>query len=169
MKNISRAALLAFLLLSPTSLTNVIAETHSPYWHQKVTLFDRLPIQANDIVFLGNSITDGGEFAELFKNDNIKNRGINSDVILGVEERLGQVTKGKPSKIFLLIGINDISHNLPVKTLADRYEKLVKEIRQQSPETKLYLQSIMPINNSFGRYKNLKGKENTIIELNKKI
>lgn len=169
MIKISKSGLLAFFLLLFNSVCYIGAEAHSPYWHQKVTLFDRLPIMENDIVFLGNSITDGGEFAELFNNENIKNRGINSDVILGVEERLLQVTKGKPSKIFLLIGINDVSHNLSVNTLGERYEKLVKSIRKQSPETKLYIQSVMPINNSFGRYKNLRGKENTIIEFNKKI
>ena len=32
------------------------------YWDQKTSLFDVLPVTSDDIVFLGNSITDGGEF-----------------------------------------------------------------------------------------------------------
>ncbi len=139
----------------------------SEYWHQRVSLFDKLPVVRGDIVFLGNSITDGGEFSELFGKENIKNRGINSDVISGVKERLRQVTDGNPAKIFLLIGINDISHNLLPEALAARYEELVKEIRNQSPSTTLYIQSIMPINNDFARYKNLKGKEKVIVSVNK--
>lgn len=141
----------------------------SPYWHQRVTLFDKLPISSSDIVFIGNSITDGGEFAELFDNENIKNRGINSDVISGVKERLPQVTSGAPSKIFLLIGINDVSHNLSAANIAGQYEDLVKDIIAQSPSSHLYIQSIFPINNDFGRYKNLKGKESVIVEVNKKL
>lgn len=139
------------------------------YWDQKTSLFDVLPVYSDDIVFLGNSITDGGEFAELFDIPNIKNRGIRSDVITGVEKRLTQVTSGRPAKIFLLIGINDVSHGLTVDQLAARYERLVRKIREQTPDTKLYIQSVMPINNDFNRYKNLKGREKVIPALNNRL
>lgn len=141
----------------------------SAYWEQRVSLFDKLPIYENDIVFLGNSITDGGEWQELFQMGNVKNRGISSDVIDGVRDRLSQVTDGHPQKIFLLIGINDVSHHLGVTKIAEKYERLVKEIRRQTPGTQLYLQSVMPINNDFARYKNLRGEEQTVVDLNKRI
>jgi hypothetical protein len=38
------------------------------YYEQRRTLFESLPNTRNEIVFLGNSITDGGEFTELFRN-----------------------------------------------------------------------------------------------------
>lgn len=139
------------------------------YWDQRTSLFELLPITHDDIVFLGNSITDGGEFNELFGMDNIKNRGIRSDAIPGVEKRLGQVTSGGPKKIFLLIGINDVSHGLSATRLAERYRRLVERIRRETPGTKLYLQSVMPVNNSFRRYKGLIGKEKTIRALNDSI
>lgn len=139
------------------------------YWDQKTSLFEILPIGEDDIVFLGNSITDGGEFNELFHADNIKNRGIRSDVITGVEKRLEQVTSGHPKKIFLLIGINDVSHNHSVAELGRRYAALVKKIREQSPDTKLYLQSVMPINSKANRYKSLTGKEKVIKGFNREI
>lgn len=145
------------------------AMAESEYWKQRTSLFELLPIGKDDIVFLGNSITDGGEFSELFGMPQVKNRGINSDVITGVEKRLHQVVKGHPKKIFLLIGINDISHNLSASELAASYEQLVKKIRTESPQTKLYVQSIMPINNDFGRYRALKGRENVIPELNEHL
>lgn len=139
------------------------------YWDRKTSLFEVLPIYGNDIVMLGNSLTDGGEFAELFDMPNIKNRGIRSDVITGVEKRLTQVTSGHPAKIFLLIGINDVSHGLSTDRLAERYERLVKKIREQSPSTRLYIQSVMPINNDFKRYKGLIGREKTVKEFNVRI
>lgn len=139
------------------------------YYDRKVSLFELLPINSDDIVFLGNSITDGGEFQELLGMSNVKNRGISSDVIGGVEKRTAQVMLGKPKKLFLLIGINDISHNLTVKELASRYERLVKNIRMLSPSTEVYLQSVMPVNNDFKRYKSLIGKEKTITAFNKEI
>lgn len=139
------------------------------YWDQKTSLFELLPVTETDIVFLGNSITDGGEFNELFDMPNIKNRGIRSDVITGVEKRLTQVTSGHPAKIFLLIGINDVSHGLSADALATRYERLVRKIREQSPRTRLYIQSVMPVNNDFGRYRNLKGREKVIPVLNERL
>ncbi len=164
MKNFNTKLYLAFLLISVS-----FAVKADKYWDQRVSLFDHLPVTENDIIFLGNSITDGGNFEELFKREDVKNRGIRSDIIPGVQKRLDQVLKGHPKKIFLLIGINDVSHGLSVDKLARRYETLVNEIIRRSPETKLYLQSIMPINNDYGVYKNLKGKESTIVEFNKRI
>lgn len=162
----SAAALAAVGLMSLIPTGPVRADE---YWDQRVSLFDTLPVSRHDIIFLGNSLTDGSEFAEFFKNPDIKNRGIRSDVIDGVSRRLGQVTKGHPKKIFLLIGINDVSHKLSSKTLASKYENLVKEIRRQTPETELFLQALFPINNSFGRYKNLLGTEKTIQAFNDSI
>ncbi|MDE6271708.1 MAG: hypothetical protein K2M31_01720 [Muribaculaceae bacterium] len=140
------------------------------YWHQRVSLFDRLPVGNDDIVFLGNSITDGGEFQELFEMDNVLNRGIRSDRINGVRKRLDQVTSGHPKKIFLLIGINDVADSRQTpSSLADMYEQLVRDIREKSPETTLYIQSVMPINNDFKRYKSLYGREEIIPALNEKL
>lgn len=170
MNTLHKLALCALILSGsvPASVQDAAAE-RTKYWEQRVSLFDKLPVVPGDIVFLGNSITDGGEFNELFDIENAKNRGISGDVIDGVQERLAQVTDGKPAKIFLLIGINDISHDIPTIRLAGRYERLVKEIREKCPDTELYLQSVMPINNDFKRYKNLKGREKEVPALNKEI
>lgn len=157
------------MTVSSAAFISIDAYARSEYWEQKVSLFDEIPVERGDIVFLGNSITDGGEFSELLGDKKIKNRGINSDVISGVRERLRQVTDNSPSKIFLLIGINDVSHNKTVDSLAAEYERLVKEIRTQAPVTKLYIQSVMPVNNDFCRYKNLQGKENVIVCLNERL
>lgn len=157
------------ILLAVISLWPNISEARSEYWRQRVSLFEALPIERGDIVFLGNSLTDGGEWTELFNDPKIKNRGINSDEISGVKERLSQITDNSPSKIFLLIGINDISHGDSLDSLSSEYESLVKEIRRRCPDTELYLQSILPINNDFRRYKNLFGKEGMVDGLNKSI
>lgn len=164
-------------LLTPPAVAAMIvafapalpANAQNDYWHQRVSLFDKLPVEEGDIVFLGNSITDGGEFQELFGIENVKNRGIVGDVISGVRKRLHQVTDGKPSKIFLLIGINDVSHGLTAEKIAAAYEQLVEEIREQSPTSTLYIQSVLPINNDFRRYKNLLGREDVIPRLNEML
>ena len=76
---------------------------------------------------------------------------------------------GHPAKLFLLIGVNDVSHDLTTDTIVGMIRVTVERIRKESPDTKLYLQSLLPINESFGRYKRLVGKTNMIPEINKQL
>lgn len=136
---------------------------------QRASLFELLPVGSEDIVFVGNSLTHGCEWAELFGMPNVKNRGINGDIIEGINQRIEPVLKGKPAKIFLLVGVNDVSHNLSADSIATAAGKLIDRIRTESPETKLYVQSLLPINNSFKRYKNIFGKEQVIRDINSRL
>ena len=99
---------------------------------------------------LGNSITNGCEWAELLGNSNVVNRGISGDTVEGIQARLGSIIKAAPAKIFLMIGVNDVSHDLTADSIATSIGELVHRIRTQSPATKLYLQSLLPVNQSFG-------------------
>lgn len=139
------------------------------YWHQRVSLFDELEVTPDDIVFFGNSITDGGEFHELLMRNDVKNRGISGDNVSGLLERVDQITKGHPKKIFILIGINDLSQNLTVRKITSQYDELIKKIKKDSPESEIYIQSVFPINNDFQRYKSLIGKEKLIPQLNSRL
>ena len=68
--------------------------------------FEHLEIQAGDVVFLGDSITEGGAWDELFPGVPVRNRGIGGDTTSGVLDRLDQITRGRPAKVFLKIGTN---------------------------------------------------------------
>lgn len=104
------------------------------------------------VVFLGNSITHGFEWAEYLGDVKYKNRGISGDITYGVLERLNQVTEIQPEKVFLLIGINDISRDIPKEIVAANIRRIVKRIRTESPSTKVYVQSIFPTNEKFNKF-----------------
>ena len=118
------------------------ANTYTPYYHQRASHFATLNIDSNDIVFVGNSLSDNGRWNEMFDNANIKNRGIIGDIVQGISDRIDFVTKGHPQKIFLLVGVNDVSHHLTPDSIATAVEKLIVKIKTQSPETQLYLQTL---------------------------
>ncbi len=125
---------------------------YSTFYEQRATLFEELPVTSKDIIFLGNSITNGCEWTELFQNKNVKNRGISGDVCMGVYDRLDPIVEGKPAKIFLLIGINDVSRGTSADKIIAEISMIVQKIKRESPKTKLYLQSVLPVNDCYGKF-----------------
>lgn len=117
-----------------------------PHWIERKTMFEHLPNHPNEIIFLGNSITEGGCWSELFDKPAIRNRGIGNDMTEGVLLRLSECTESKPLKIFIMIGINDLNKNLTTKEVLKNYKLIVDKIKSESPATKIYVQSVLPVN-----------------------
>jgi lysophospholipase L1-like esterase len=126
---------------------NVNQNDYGPYYNAKKSIFEIMPNDISEIIFLGNSITDYCDWYELFGKSNIKNRGIGGDVINGVIDRLDEVVESKPQKIFLMIGINDLGRKSSVNQILIDYEKLINEIIEKAPDTELYIQSVLPTDN----------------------
>ena len=131
----------------------------------KTSHLKTLPIIEGRIVMLGNSITAECEWSELLENPNILNRGVIGDGTTDILNRLDDVVAMKPRKIFLLIGVNDLLY-LPLSKIIENYEKIVNRLLLESPNTKLYLESVLPVHNDFRR----NGMKNDDIDvLNKNI
>ena len=154
---------------TPSAKTAPAPKKYTELYYQRASLFDMLPVDSNSIVMLGNSLTHGCEWHELFGMPNVLNRGINGDIVQGIRERVEPIVKGHPKKIFLLSGVNDVSHNLTADSIVEALGSLISYIREQTPESKLYVESLLPINNSFKRYKNVFGKEQVIRDINAKL
>lgn len=131
----------------------------------KTSHLKTLPINEGQIIMLGNSITAECEWSELLENPNILNRGVIGDGTSDILNRLDDVIAMKPKKIFLLIGVNDLLF-LPLSTITENYEKIVNQLLLETPNTKLYLESVLPVHNDFRR----NGMKNEDIDiLNKNI
>lgn len=150
------------------------SEAQQPKWDStfrpgsyalKVDQFRGYPNSQKDIVFLGNSITAGADWNELLGLPQARNRGISGDITYGVLERLDEVTSGKPAKVFVLIGINDMARNIPDSVILSNYEKIIQRIKKESPATRIYFNTLLPVNNSFPE-KNHFNKDEHIAALN---
>ena len=152
---------LCFILMNFTSSTN-----------EKKCEIEALP--NDNFVFLGDSITDYYPLEELYDNLPVINSGVagytTSDILDNIDE---MVTIYNPTKVIILIGTNDIEKEKSNEEIFENIEKIVSKILEKRPNTKIYLESIYPINNtdnekidhnSVGRRTN-----KTIIDLNKKI
>jgi len=132
----------------------------------RVELFKSFPDSKSDIIFLGNSITAGTDWMELLGRTDVRNRGISGDITFGVLERLDEITEGKPAKVFILIGINDISRNIPDSIIINNYRRMIRQIKNESPSTKIYFHTLMPVNNEFTQFKNHYNKDQHILNVN---
>lgn len=140
-----------------------IEQDYSLYYKTKRSIFEIMPNDTNKIIFLGNSITNFCDWRELFGNENIINRGINGDVINGVIDRSDVILNSSPKKIFLMIGTNDLAEGNTIEKIISNYERLLILIKEKSPRTKLYVQSILPTLNDQRR------NNDDIIAINKSL
>jgi len=121
------------------------------HYPKRIEEFKNNPLKLGDIVFIGNSITEGGnDWSAKFGIPNIRNRGIAGDVTDGVLKRLGEITHFKPKKVFLLIGINDLFNLQDAKQIpstdyiGNNIRTIAKMISEKSPDTKIYVHTILP-------------------------
>ncbi|MET1055142.1 MAG: GDSL-type esterase/lipase family protein [Pedobacter sp.] len=140
------------------------------YYYAKTSLFNILPNEKEEILFIGDSLTDYCDWYELFGNTNIRNRGIAGDYIEGVSKRVKDALKSKPKKVFLMIGINNLVliHNTNEEVLT-AYDELMSAIKKYSPSSKVFIQSILPVNGNLQEInKNIVVINSGLIQLTKK-
>jgi lysophospholipase L1-like esterase len=102
-------------------------------------------IPKGSVIFLGNSITEGFDLLQYFPLSKPINRGIIGDHIDGLIERLDySVIELNPSRLFVLIGINDIGAGNSDSTILTNYEELLNRLCRSLPETQICVQSILP-------------------------
>ncbi|MEJ7736926.1 MAG: family 20 glycosylhydrolase [Chitinophagaceae bacterium] len=161
--------LIGFATQAQVRLPKYADTLFSTYYWQRVTHFNDLPQTKDDIIFVGNSITDGAEWSELFNDLKIKNRGISGDVSAGVINRLDEITNRNPAKVFLMIGINDLTRNVSPDSLLKNFLLIADYIRQQSPSTQLYIQSLLPVNNVYGKFGSHTSKAGEVVKVNTRL
>ncbi len=168
---IASFCLLAFRLMTVAQVQLPVYpdSLFSTYYQQRVSHFKTLPKTTDDIIFLGNSITDGAEWSELFGDSRIKNRGISGDISAGVIARLPEVAGRKPAKVFLLIGVNDLSRNTPPDSVVKNIMLIANYLHEKTPATSVYIQSILPVNKIYNKFGSHTGKSAQINEVNKKL
>lgn len=106
-------------------------------------------VDADSIIFIGDSLVQRSEWSEVLENPKVMNFGINGDTIAGVYRRLDSILERKPQAIFVLIGVNDLYLNQFSETdLINQYRQMIQKIRQEAPQSQLYTISLLPVNQS---------------------
>ncbi|WP_040226817.1 GDSL-type esterase/lipase family protein [Bhargavaea cecembensis] len=123
----------------------------NPYYINKVSIFKALPDKPVDRAFIGDSLTDHGEFAEYFPGETVINRGIRDDTSAGLLKRIGEVADRAPKKAYIMIGTNDILQGADRKEYEENLRKIVDAFDPAG--TQVTLQSILPVNTEISHRK----------------
>ena len=110
--------------------------------------FQATPVTEQSIVFVGNSITNMQPWAELFNSPNVVNRGNSGGFSWEILANVQSFITCRPAKVFIMIGTNDmnVAGYTPEATVAN-VRQAVKHIKKESPNTEVYIESVMPSTN----------------------
>jgi lysophospholipase L1-like esterase len=117
-----------------------------PHVNRRLDEIEWQPMLDGGVLFLGDSITEGAPLSTMFPGLNLRNQGIGWDTSEGVLARLNQVTRHTPERIFLLIGTNDTNYTDDPSRIAGNIETIATRLREQLPDTELYVVSVLPRN-----------------------
>lgn len=125
-------------------------------------------------VFIGDSLTDGCALDVFYPDMStaVYNRGIGGDSTAGVLKRLElSLFDIEPSRIVLMIGINDINGMVPNSKIIENYGKILSEIKTALPEAEVYCVAVMPVNKELESYTavNAERTNSGVLELNPEI
>ena len=150
MKKLFAVVIFAVMICVPAfaerTETDILKDTYNRI-HRSI--FESMPRNEGGIVFLGDSLTDYVPFNELLPGLPVINRGIAGDNTLGALIRIDEVISLKPAKLFILLGTNDIVYNMSAEKTAENLTAIIRKVQEGSPETKIYLETIMPTNPNY--------------------
>ena len=173
---ISTTVLLVGGLVTTCVLLNVKKnqEVSQDYYDKKVAQFtmENGNFSKGQIVFIGDSITDLYHLDDYYQDLSLRtyNRGIGGDVTGMLLKRI-QVSLYdlEPTKVVLMIGINDINGGVSTDTILENYDSILKGIKTKLPSAKVYMMSILPINSDLPSYVDINKSTERILAINEEI
>ncbi len=117
--------------------------TNAAYFEEKNGLYEELPVFPKNIVMVGDDYIDRGVWCEFYADTTLKNRGITYDATEHVLYRIDKIAAGKPAKIFVSAGRNDLLHGTPEDIIVKNVQEIFARVKKLSPKTKLYYLNIV--------------------------
>ena len=103
-------------------------------------------------LFLGDSITEYYDLDKYFPNMPVVNSGVAGDTTEDIlDDMKERVYDYNPSKVFILIGTNDLRDDKSVEEVVENIKKIIGGIKQNKKIAEIYLESIYPVNEDINK------------------
>ncbi len=109
-----------------------IAVNENKHYRDYLEREEKDPTDTAAIIFLGNSITYGGQWKELLQRTSVRNHGVQGDNTRGILNRLKYVISKKPVLCFIMAGINDIYDGVPVEKVFANYQQIIDSLKRNN-------------------------------------
>ena len=140
---------------------------HTSYWRERTSFFQTFAADA-DVAMVGDSLTDGAEWAEMLPGRRVVNRGIDGDTTRGVLDRVDGILAVHPARVFVMLGINDFAdEHRSVDAVFRDYRTLVSRLHEGGAQ--VVVQSTLPCNVAKGAWKSCKAVNRSIRQLNARL
>ena len=138
----------AVIMPSRIQAPAVLPEGGQAHFGKRLEEISTLPPIIGGTVLIGDSITEGWLSYKKIEtypfNLPVANHGVGWDVTEGADLRLPLVEPSEPSQIFIKIGTNDISLDIPLAEMERHFNGLLSGLRNQEPQAELFVQSVLP-------------------------
>ena len=142
---------------------NSAIERYWEFYNSKLESFKQENLeyqnQSVDVVFLGDSLTEGYNIQKFYPEYIALNRGISGDTTVGLEQRLEvSLYAIKPKVAVMLIGANNMD------TMLENYDSILKSFKENVPKTKIILLSLTSMSGEWGKKNHLAAYNNVQIK-----
>lgn len=112
----------------------------------KADFKDKIEDRFETAVFMGDSITEGFSFNKIIPEEQVM-AGAGATASYIREEYMDKLVEKKPERIFIMLGSDDLLMPVedPKGLFIEDFTKLLDEIKEKLPESKIYIQSITPV------------------------
>lgn len=139
--------IISFALCAMAAWSSAVAD--GPFRAHRYDSFQATPTEPGQILFAGNSITNMHSWFEAFgSHQEVIGRGNSGGFAYELLDNLESYISAKPAKMFVMIGTNDVSSGVSAELTSRRIQAIITRVRLESPETELYIESILPRSNN---------------------
>ncbi len=172
-KTVYSKSLIVVIIILIVCFLGFIVFHYTTFNHHKVkvvTKIKEVEKVPDNYLFLGDSITDFYDLDKYYPDLPVVNSGISGntteDILNDMKKRAYQYN---PSKVFLLIGTNDLIHDKSNEEIVEGVEKIIEGIKENRPKAEIYLESIYPVNYKLSPSMVNVRKNDDIKEINKEL
>ena len=131
---------------------------------------ESLKMGYTNYLFLGDSITDFYDLDKYYDNFPVVNSGVSGNTTDDIlNDMKNRVYSYNPSKVFLLIGTNDLIYDKSIDDIVSNIKKIIEEIKENKPQVEIYLESIYPVNKKINKDMVAARNNKDIKKINKKL
>lgn len=104
----------------------------------------RDPVTPSSIVLLGDSLTEGGDWARLLPANDVANRGYSGFTSEEILDPAADVVASRPRAVLIMIGTNDIRDGRPPSWTIEHLDRMLNLFACESPDSTVVLQTVLP-------------------------